>query len=103
MKVEGYPLILDGKCGWAGVTVKDARTGFARWLFKSGHGHHHHRGGARIDYSHASQSYDRAKAFAMAFARVLIWTACPRTWTLATTNTFPTLPNPFWLSNDRHP
>ena len=79
MKVEGYPLILDGKCGWAGVTVKDARTGFARWLIKSGHGHRHYRGGACLTYMHTSQSYDRAKAFAMAFARVLIWNGVPAT------------------------
>jgi hypothetical protein len=79
LKVEGSPLILDGKCGWAAVTVKDARTGFARWLIKSGHGHRRYRSGARVFYLHPSQSYDRAKAFAMEFARVLIWNGVPAT------------------------
>jgi hypothetical protein len=77
MKVEGYPLIADGACGSASVTVKDARTGFAKWLIKNEHGCNGYRGGASVFFLDNSQSYDRAKAAAEAFARVLIWNGIP--------------------------
>src|SRR5262249_14694450 len=45
-----------GACGSASVTIKDARTGFAHWLIKNGHGCNGHRGGASIFCIHESRS-----------------------------------------------
>lgn len=72
MTVEGWETIPDGKCGNAGINVKDARRGFARWLLKTGLGYRGYRGGASLMCGLPSQSYDRALAYAKAFARVLI-------------------------------
>lgn len=71
MKVEGYPVIMDGMCGSAEVRIPDARRGFARWLVKSGKGAPHFRGGACVFCYHPTQSVDRATAYCNAFASVL--------------------------------
>jgi hypothetical protein len=71
MKIGGYPVEMEGLCGWANVRIPDARRGFGRWVVRSGAGHRHHRSGAAIYASHDSQSFDRAVAYANAFAAVL--------------------------------
>jgi hypothetical protein len=72
MKLDGFPVEMEGKCGGAIIRVLDARRGFARWVIKSGNGSRHYYSGAqmfaRIDNS---QSVDRARAYAIAFATVL--------------------------------
>jgi hypothetical protein len=71
MKVEGYPVEMDGLCGLASIRIPDARRGFARWVVRSKVGSRHHKGGAQIFAHHPSQSIDRAVAYAEAFAVVL--------------------------------
>jgi hypothetical protein len=72
MKLVGSPTVeMEGKHGWAYVIVPDARRGFARWLIKSENGDRWPRGGASVYSLIGSQSYDRAVAYANAFAGVL--------------------------------
>lgn len=71
MKIVGFPVEMEGLCGYAWIRVPDARRGFARWLIKNGHARKHHGGGARISADTGSQSSDRAIAYARAFAAVL--------------------------------
>ncbi len=68
MRVSGdwYP---DGRIGFAWVNVRDARTGFARWLIKNEKAKLGYRGGA--DVFAPGSSYDRASAYVDAFADVL--------------------------------
>lgn len=71
MKISGGELIMEGECGGAYVIVPDARKGFARWLKTNGHGVRHYHGGVSVYAETESQSVDRAKAYAEAFAKVL--------------------------------
>lgn len=71
MKVEGFPVIMEGSCGSASVRVPDARRGFARWLIKSKTGSNHYKGGAEVYMCWPTQSYDRSAAYAKAYAAVL--------------------------------
>lgn len=71
MKVSGYEPIMEGGCGFASTRVPDARKGFARWAVRSGKASSHFRSGVSIHARVASQSYDRAVAYAEAFATVL--------------------------------
>jgi hypothetical protein len=57
--------------GSAYVAVQDARTGFARWLVRSGHGRRAIRGGAIAPAPNVGGSFDKAQAYAEAFAAVL--------------------------------
>jgi hypothetical protein len=57
--------------GSAYVAVEDARTGFARWLVRSGHGRRAIRGGAIAPAPNIGGSFDKAQAYAEAFAAVL--------------------------------
>lgn len=71
MKISDGELIMDGECGGAYVVLPDARKGFARWLKTSGHGKYQYRSGVLFYADIASQSADRAKAYAEAFAKIL--------------------------------
>jgi Domain of unknown function (DUF6883) len=71
MRVHGFGIEMEGLCGLAWVRVKDARRGFAKWAIANKHAYHHHQSGAEIFAQVASQSVDRAKAYATAFATVL--------------------------------
>lgn len=71
MKVVGFDVEMEGACGYAHIRIPDARKGFARWVVRSGKGRTHYRSGAYIYASVDSQSYDRADAYAKAFAAVL--------------------------------
>ena len=71
MRVVGYPVIMDGMCGGAYIRVPDARRDFARWLLKNGHAWRGHLPGAMRYFSSNTQSVDRARAYAEAFAGVL--------------------------------
>lgn len=71
MKVQGFSVEFEGACGFAWMRVLDARRGFARWAIARGHANHHYRSGAQIFAAVQSQSIDRARAYATAFAAVL--------------------------------
>jgi hypothetical protein len=77
--IQGYEAMPEGECGNASVTVKDARRGFARWLLKNSLGRKGYRGGATVSCMIPSQSYDRALAYAKAFAQVLVLNGVPAT------------------------
>ncbi len=72
MFVKEFGVVEEGECGSAEIYVGDARRGFARWLIRSENGYRGPRGGAVIPCRLASQSMERAKAYALAFARVLM-------------------------------
>lgn len=69
--LQEFDVIEEGECGSSSIHVADARTGFARWLIKTGKGYHGYKGGAQAPCPIASQSADRAEAYANGFARVL--------------------------------
>lgn len=72
MYVYGYDEpILDGAAGFAWVVIHDARKRFPRWLKKHQIGYLGYNGGRIVHAEGCGQSYDRAKAYANAFARVL--------------------------------
>lgn len=71
MKAVGFNVEMEGACGNAHVRIPDARKGFARWAIRSGKGSNLFRSGATIYVAVDSQSYDRAVAYAEAFAAVL--------------------------------
>lgn len=72
MYVSGYTEpIMDGMCGFASVIVKDARKGFAKWLKNNKIGYHHYNGGWGICAPLFGQSYEKAKAYAETFAKIL--------------------------------
>jgi hypothetical protein len=77
MLLEDYGVIEEGECGSAIVLISDARRGFARWLIKAGLGSQYPKGGAAVFCNLPSQSLERAKAYAMAFARVLALNGVP--------------------------
>ena len=71
MSVQGFGIEMEGPCGNAWIRVQDARRGFAKWAIKSGRAYRHYRSGAQIFADVSSQSVDRAKNYANAFATVL--------------------------------
>ncbi|MCJ2187883.1 DUF6883 domain-containing protein [Novosphingobium beihaiensis] len=77
MLLKDFGIIEEGECGSAYILVADARRGFARWLINEGRGDRHHKGGAAISCQMASQSVERAEAYAKAFARVLALNGVP--------------------------
>lgn len=70
MQVVGYEIELEGLCGGASIRL-DGRSAFARWLVSQGHGSKEFGSGVQVPALVSSQSADRAKAYAKAFARVL--------------------------------
>ncbi|OHB54779.1 MAG: hypothetical protein A2Y12_03950 [Planctomycetes bacterium GWF2_42_9] len=64
--------ISDGLCGGAYVLLPDARSSFARWLKKNKFGETEYSSGFAIFINSKTQSRDKAKAGAEAFAEVLI-------------------------------
>ena len=72
MYVYGYEEpILEGAAGFAWIVIRDARKRFPRWLKKQQIGRLGYYGGWHIYTRGCGQSYDRAKAYADAFAKVL--------------------------------
>lgn len=72
MYIQGYnEPILDGAAGFAWVVIHDARKQFPRWLKKHQIGYLRYNGGWAVHSKGCGQSYDRAKAYANAFAKVL--------------------------------
>ena len=72
MYIHGYnEPIMDGAAGFAWVVILDARKQFPRWLKKHQIGHLRYNGGWAVHSKGCGQSYDRAKAYANAFAKVL--------------------------------
>lgn len=70
--ITGYPEpFMEGLCGFAYVVVKDARRGFAKWLKDNNIGIHCYKGGWRISAPTPGQSYEKAKAYAETFAKIL--------------------------------
>ncbi|NTX27047.1 hypothetical protein HT746_07860 [Burkholderia pyrrocinia] len=70
MKVEGYPVIMEGACGSAYVCL-DGRLAFSRWLRANNYAAKAYPSGIAIRARIDSQSVDRAKAYCEAFVRVL--------------------------------
>ena len=68
--VESDP-VSEGECGSAVVLVPDARAGLARWLLQHGPGKTGRYGGAVVFSPLASQSVDRATAWARAVVSIL--------------------------------
>lgn len=72
MYISGYEdPILEGLVGFAYVVIHDARRRFPKWLKKQGIGHLGYRGGWIVHAKSHSQSFEKAKAYANAFAKVL--------------------------------
>lgn len=65
----GSEWVPEGPFGKAWITVADARTGFARWLVKTGRARVAYRRGAVVSTPHFAA--ERAVAYAKAFAAVL--------------------------------
>jgi len=63
--------VLSGAAGFAGVVIRDARKRFPRWLKQQRIGHSGYYGGWVVHAKGCGQSFDRAKAYADAFAKVL--------------------------------
>lgn len=63
--------ILDGAAGFAWIVIHDARKCFPRWLKKQQIGRLGYYGGWEVYARGCGQSFDRAKAYADAFAKVL--------------------------------
>lgn len=79
MTLSGYEPIFQGECGFAWITVKDARTGMGRWLKTNNIGHRGYYGGWEV-MAHPEppdgatwdwQSLAPKVAYAEAFVRVL--------------------------------
>ncbi|MHB0951208.1 MAG: DUF6883 domain-containing protein [Allorhizobium sp.] len=71
MRIVGYPVIMEGSCGFGYVRVLDARKGFGRWLLRNAHASRGVKPGATLFFSSPTQSVDRAGAQAKGFAEVL--------------------------------
>lgn len=71
MYIVGYEPIAEGEIGSAAVRVADARRGLARWLSRYGPGQKDGYAGTAVFSPVASQSYDRAVAWARAVTVVL--------------------------------
>lgn len=72
MFIEGYiEPIMEGNCGYASIVFKDARKKFVRWLKHKNIGLEGYKGGWTIFTETHSQSYEKAKAYAETFAKIL--------------------------------
>lgn len=72
MYIHGYEEpIMTGLAGFARVVIHDARKHFPRWLKKQGIGYMGYYGGWVVYAKTRSQSFQKAKAYADAFAKVL--------------------------------
>lgn len=71
MYIAGFKPISDGECGSAAVRIPDARTGLARWLARCGLGETDGYGGVVVFCPLATQSVDRAIAWARAVILIL--------------------------------
>lgn len=72
MFINGYvEPVMDGVCGHACVVIKDARKKIVRWLKKKNIGNGGYKGGWTIWAETSSQSYEKAKAYAETFAKIL--------------------------------
>ena len=70
--IHGYEEpILDGVTGFAWIVIHDARKRFPRWLKEQRIGHLGYRGGWVVHAEGCGQSFERAKAYADTFAKVL--------------------------------
>ena len=80
MTLEGYKPIFGGACGFAWITVYDARTGMAKWLKDNNIGHKSYKSGWEISVDPKpnandtwdSQSIAPKEAYAKAFEQVLL-------------------------------
>lgn len=80
MILNGYPPIFEGACGFAWVTVFDARTGMARWLKENNIGTKNYKSGWTVsahpipnkDDTWDLQSIEPKEAYAKAFEKVLL-------------------------------
>ena len=63
--------VADGVCGFAWVEVHPARGGFVTWCKKNGHGRKGYPAGYHFWVKTPCQSYERKRAYAGAFAKVL--------------------------------
>jgi hypothetical protein len=69
--IKTYEPIMDGVCGFASVIVRPGTSAFARYL-KTSHGaHKHYYGGTEYWIGFFGQSYERKRAYGIAFAEVL--------------------------------
>lgn len=70
--IHGYEEpVLEGTIGFAWIVIHDARKRFPRWLKKQKIGHAGYYGGWVIHAKCRSQSFEKANAYANAFAKVL--------------------------------
>lgn len=72
MYIHGYAEpIMTGRVGFAWVVIHDARKRFPKWLKRQKIGHAGYYGGWVVHAKTHSQSFEKAKAYADAFAKVL--------------------------------
>lgn len=72
MYIDGYEEpVLEGIAGFAWILIHDARKRFPRWLKKKGIGRLGDNGGWVVHSPVKSQSYEKSKAYADAFAKIL--------------------------------
>ena len=72
MYITGYSEpIMGGMCGFASVVIKDARKGFAKWLKNNKIGYLSYKGGWEVFAATHEQSYEKAKAYAETFEKIL--------------------------------
>jgi hypothetical protein len=71
MYIVGFEPVSEGECGNAAVRVPNAGTGLARWLVRHGPGKTDGCGGAVVFSPLATQSLDRATAWARAVRSIL--------------------------------
>jgi hypothetical protein len=69
--VKQYPVVMDGLCGFAWVTVRPANCGFAKWLKENKRARKGYHGGIQYWVHEFNQSISRKEAYANAFAAVL--------------------------------
>lgn len=74
-----YEPVLDGVCGFAWVNIKPGNSAFANWLKKNAEAgtihlriHKSYYGGIDLWISDYGQSYERKRAYANAFAKVIV-------------------------------
>jgi hypothetical protein len=63
--------VMDGLCGFAYIVIKDARKGFAKWLKSKNIGYRCYKGGWEIFAETDDQSFERARAYAETFEKIL--------------------------------
>ncbi len=71
MLLDDFGVIEEGECGNASVIVTNSRSAFAHWLLKNDRAARDHKRRVVIPCNVASQSMERATAYALTFARVL--------------------------------